>query len=445
MKKRDIVLDTPEVFVPLIEPGKRYRGAYGGRASGKSHFFAERLVEEALSSPGERAGEGLRAVCVREVQRTLSASSKLLIEDKIRRLGLGSRFKVYEDRIKAPGDGLLIFQGMQNHTAESVKSLEGFRVAWIDEAQAISERSLNLLRPTIQRVAGAEIWASWNPRRPTDAIDVLLRGDEQPTGSVVVRANWRDNPFRTPETDQERADCLRIDPDSYPHIWEGEYATAHKGAYFTRELSALRADGRLCSVPIDPLMTVHLFWDIGGTGSASDACSIWAVQRVGRTIGVIDYYEAVGQPLAAHVGWMHSRGYKPGSNVQLWLPHDGVQHDKVFQVTYQSELEKAGYDVTVVKNQGPGAAMARVQAVRRLLPQCAIDPRCMPGVEALGWYHERRDETRNCGLGPEHDWSSNAADSFGLSAIVMLDALATGTPSGTPARRPARQAASWRA
>jgi len=445
MKKRDIVLDTPEVFVPLIEPGKRYRGAYGGRASGKSHFFAERLVEEALSSPGERAGEGLRAVCVREVQRTLSASSKLLIEDKIRRLGLGSRFKVYEDRIKAPGDGLLIFQGMQNHTAESVKSLEGFRVAWIDEAQAISERSLTLLRPTIQRVAGAEIWASWNPRRPTDAIDVFLRGDEQPTGSVVVRANWRDNPFRTPETDQERADCLRIDPDSYPHIWEGEYATAHKGAYFTRELSALRADGRLCSVPIDPLMTVHLFWDIGGTGSASDACSIWAVQRVGRTIGVIDYYEAVGQPLAAHVAWLHSRGYKPGSNVQLWLPHDGVQHDKVFQVTYQSELEKAGYDVTVVKNQGPGAAMARVQAVRRLLPQCAIDPRCMPGVEALGWYHERRDETRNCGLGPEHDWSSNAADSFGLASIVMLDALATGTPSGTPARRPARQAASWRA
>ena len=445
MKKRDIVLDTPEVFVPLIEPGKRYRGAYGGRASGKSHFFAERLVEEALSSPGERAGEGLRAVCVREVQRTLSASSKLLIEDKIRRLGLGSRFKVYEDRIKAPGDGLLIFQGMQNHTAESVKSLEGFRVAWIDEAQAISERSLTLLRPTIQRVAGAEIWASWNPRRPTDAIDVLLRGDEQPTGSVVVRANWRDNPFRTPETDQERADCLRIDPDSYPHIWEGEYATAHKGAYFTRELSALRADGRLCSVPIDPLMTVHLFLDIGGTGSASDACSIWAVQRVGRTIGVIDYYEAVGQPLAAHVAWLHSRGYKPGSNVQLWLPHDGVQHDKVFQVTYQSELEKAGYDVTVVKNQGSGAAMARVQAVRRLLPQCAIDPRCMPGVEALGWYHERRDETRNCGLGPEHDWSSNAADSFGLASIVMLDALATGTPSGTPARRPARRAASWRA
>ena len=445
MKKRDIVLDTPEVFVPLIEPGKRYRGAYGGRASGKSHFFAERLVEEALSSPGERAGEGLRAVCVREVQRTLSASSKLLIEDKIRRLGLGARFKIYEDRIKAPGDGLLIFQGMQAHTSESVKSLEGFRVAWIDEAQAISERSLNLLRPTIQRVAGAEIWASWNPRRPTDAIDVLLRGAEQPTGSVVVRANWRDNPFRTPETDQERADCLRIDPDSYPHIWDGEYATAHKGAYFTRELSALRADGRLCSVPIDPLMTVHLFWDIGGSGATSDACSIWAVQRVGRTIGVIDYYEAAGQPLAAHVAWLHSRGYKPGANVQLWLPHDGVQHDKVFQVTYQSELEKAGYDVTVVKNQGPGAAMARVQAVRRLLPQCAIDPRCMPGVEALGWYHERRDETRNCGLGPEHDWSSHAADSFGLAAIVMLDALATGSPNGTPARRPARQAASWRA
>lgn len=444
MGKRDIPLLTPEVFEPLLEPGKRYRGAHGGRASGKSHFFAELIVEQALSSPGDNSGEGLRAVCVREVQRTLSASSKLLIEDKIRRLNLGKRFRIYEDRIKTPGDGLLIFQGMQSHTAESVKSLEGFRVAWIDEAQAISERSLDLLRPTIQRVAGAEIWASWNPRRPTDAIDVLLRGVEQPTGSVVVRANWRDNPFRTPETDQERADCLRIDPDSYPHIWEGEYATAHKGAYFTRELSALRAEGRLCAVPVDPLMTVHLFWDIGGTGAAADACSIWALQRVGRTIGVIDYYEAVGQPLAAHVAWMHTKGYKPGSNVQLWLPHDGVQHDKVYQVTYQSELEKTGYDVTVVKNQGAGAAMARVQAVRRLLPQCAIDPRCTPGIEALGWYHEKRDENRNCGLGPEHDWSSHAADAFGLGAIVMLDALATGAPSGTPARPAQRRQANWR-
>lgn len=80
-----------------------------------------------------------------------------------RRLNLGKRFRIYEDRIKTPGNGLLIFQGMQSHTAESVKSLEGFRVAWIDEAQAISERSLELLRPTIQRVAGAKIWASWKP------------------------------------------------------------------------------------------------------------------------------------------------------------------------------------------------------------------------------------------------------------------------------------------
>lgn len=143
------------------------------------------------------------------------------------------------------------------------------------------------------------------------------------------------------------------DPNSYPHIWEGEFATAHKGAYFTRELAALRA-GRLCAVPADPLMTVHLPWDIGGTGAAADACSIWALQRVGRTIGVINYSETVGQPLAAHVAWMHTKGYKPGANVQLWLPHNGVQHNKVYQVTYQSELEKAGYDVTVVRNSGGG-------------------------------------------------------------------------------------------
>lgn len=148
-------IPTARVFEPLLAPA-RYKGVYGGRGSGKSHFFGEMLVETC------QAERGTLAVCIREAQRTLAQSSKRLIESKIAALGIGSGFKLFNDKIETPGDGLIIFRGMQDHTAESIKSLEGFRIAWIDEAQTLSGRSLALLRPTI-RAENSELWASWNP------------------------------------------------------------------------------------------------------------------------------------------------------------------------------------------------------------------------------------------------------------------------------------------
>jgi Phage terminase large subunit len=146
-------IPTAKIFEPLLAPA-RYKGLYGGRGSGKSHFFGELLVETC------QAERGTLAVCIREAQRTLAQSSKRLIEGKISALGLGHGFKVFSDKIETPGDGLVIFRGMQDHTSESIKSLEGFRIAWIDEAQTLSGRSLSLLRPTI-RAARSELWASW--------------------------------------------------------------------------------------------------------------------------------------------------------------------------------------------------------------------------------------------------------------------------------------------
>src|ERR1700722_16220440 len=121
----------PAVFEPLLAPS-RYKGAYGGRGSGKSHFFGEQLIEDCLCEPG------MLAVCIREVQKSLAQSSKRLIEDKIKAFGVEASFRIFKDKIETPGDGLIIFQGMADHTAESIKSLEGFQRAWIDEAQNLS-------------------------------------------------------------------------------------------------------------------------------------------------------------------------------------------------------------------------------------------------------------------------------------------------------------------
>jgi len=408
-------IPTARIFQPLLAPA-RDKAAHGGRGSGKSHFFAGMLIEDSLAEPGEAAGEGLRSVCIREVQKDLAQSSKALIEAKLASFNLGEAdgFKVFRDVITTPGDGIIIFKGMQDYTADSIKSLENFKRAWWEEAQGATQHSINLLRPTIREV-GAQRWWSFNPRRKIDPVDVMFRGDEKPTGAVVVQANWRDNPWFTSELEQERQDFLRTQPDQYEHVWEGGYVTVSAGAYFAKDLAKARLDGRIGHVAADPLMTIRAYWDIGGTGAKADATAIWVVQFVGTQVRVLDYYEAVGQPLAAHLNWLRSKDYAAALCV---LPHDGAAHDKIARTTYEGAIREAGFNVRVVPNQGAGAAMQRVEAARRLFPSIHFNEKpCSAGLDALGWYHEKRDESRNIGLGPEHDWSSHGADAFGLMCM----------------------------
>lgn len=217
-------IETPRAYAPLLSPS-RYKGAFGGRGSGKSHFFAERMAELT-------AFDEMRCVCIREVQKSLDQSVKLLLEDKIQKLGLGHYFKVTDRYIEGRRNkSLITFQGMQNHTAESIKSLEGYDIAWVEEAQSLSSRSLELLRPTIRKdeypvgfpLKTSELWFSWNPRFATDPVDNLLRGDDLPPNSIVVNVNYEDNPW-FPKILQEEMEYDRSrDPDAYEHIWLGGY------------------------------------------------------------------------------------------------------------------------------------------------------------------------------------------------------------------------------
>lgn len=206
-------INTPRAFLPLLAPS-RYKGAKGGRGSGKSHFFAELAVEEGIR-------EKIDMVCLREHQKSLQFSVKKLLETKIESMNAGDYFTVQDKRILSKQGGVTIFDGMQNHTADSIKSLEGFDRAWFEEAQRASQRSLDLLRPTIRK-PGSELWFSWNPENETDPVDVLLCG-EAPPGTTVVSVTYRDNPW-FPETlmgeveyDQKR------DPDKFAHVWLGGY------------------------------------------------------------------------------------------------------------------------------------------------------------------------------------------------------------------------------
>lgn len=221
---RTLQIQTPRVFAPLLKPS-RYKGAYGGRGSAKSHFFAESVVEWATYRSGSRI------VCIREIQLSLKQSVKRLLEDKLDHYNLGTSdgFRVKEAEIETPGNGVIIFQGMQNHNSDTIKSLEGFDLAWFEEAQSASDRSLTLLRPTIRKDPtekqpwGSEIWFSWNPRSPKDPVDKFLRGPHPHPKAVVVQANFRDNPWFPQVLREEMEYDREHDKEKYEHVWLGGY------------------------------------------------------------------------------------------------------------------------------------------------------------------------------------------------------------------------------
>lgn len=209
-------LQTPRWAKPLVTADDaRYLGAYGGRGSGKSWLFAEMLIERCVTQKTD-------AVCVREVQKSLAQSVKKLLEAKIEQMGVAPFFEVQQAEIKSRNGGTIIFQGMQNHTADSIKSLEGFDIAWVEEAQSVSQFSLDILRPTIRK-PGSQLWFTWNPRFETDPIERLLRGPKPPDKTVIVQVNYSDNPWFPAVLRDEMEYDKRRDPDKYLHVWKGDY------------------------------------------------------------------------------------------------------------------------------------------------------------------------------------------------------------------------------
>ena len=251
-------IPTAEVFEPLLHPA-RYKGAWGGRGSGKSHFFADLWLDESVR-------EKLDFVCIREVQKDLQHSVKRLLELKIEAFNAGYYFDVQDKKIDSKLGGLTIFQGMQDHTAESIKSLEDFDRAWVEEAQALSQRSLDLLRPTIRK-PGSQLWFGWNPKQETDPVDALLRGENPPPGAVVVKATFSDNPWFPEELRKEMEyDRLR-DPEKFQHIWLGGYETNSETRVFRNwkveefevDKQAVKRQGADWGYSIDPTTLVQCY------------------------------------------------------------------------------------------------------------------------------------------------------------------------------------------
>jgi len=213
---------TPRWAKPLLEPA-RYKGAKGGRSSGKSHFFAEALVELLVVNPDTQW------VCIREIQKSLKFSAKKLVESKIEAMGVGGLFEVTREEVRRiGGKGFVIFQGMQDHTADSIKSLEGFDGCWVEEAQSLSHRSIELLIPTIRK-PGSELWFSWNPDQPDDAVEQHFADNADAT---LVHVNYADNPWLPEEMAKLAEWQRRKDYERFAHIWLGGFNTKSEAQVF---------------------------------------------------------------------------------------------------------------------------------------------------------------------------------------------------------------------
>jgi len=406
-------IELPPKLIPVFVGKARYRGAYGGRGSGKTRSFAKMAALKAyeLSMRGET---GL-IVIGREYQNTLVNSSLAEIKAAIDcESWLARHFDLTDRGIKTK-DGRIAFAfvGLR-HNLNSIKSKAKIHLLWVDEAETISEAAWAKAIPTV-REEGSEIWVTWNPERKTSATHQRFRVNP-PAGAKIVQLNWRDNPWFPAVLAAQRREDRDRRPDHYAHIWEGDFVSAIDGAYFAKSLSQAREEGRVGHLSRDLLLPIRAFWDIGGTGARADSTAIWIAQFVAHEIRVLHYYEAQGQPLAVHVDWLRAQGYEQALMV---LPHDGRTHDRVHNASFENALWAAGFDVTIIPNQGIGAARARIEAARRLFPQIWFDEdKTAAGLEALQNYHEKRDVNRNIGLGPAHDWASHGADAFGLMCVA---------------------------
>jgi phage terminase large subunit len=225
------ILEIPVAacFEPLLEH-RRYKGARGGRGAAKSWFFAGRVIEDTLY-------QHTRVACVREFQASIKDSVKVLLEDTIRGFGLSDAYRSTETEIVGPNESLIIFRGLnspgtgRSGTAMTMKSLEGFGRCWVEEAQTISARSLELLTPTF-RAPGSELWFSWNPNKATDPVDTFFRVNKGDPDVISVHVSYHDNPWFPEDLRSDMERDRRRDPDKYAHVWLGEYQQQSEARVF---------------------------------------------------------------------------------------------------------------------------------------------------------------------------------------------------------------------
>lgn len=203
-------ITIPPKFQGLLNPA-RYKIYYGGRGAAKSWSIARVLVKRASKEP-------LRILCTREFQSSINDSVYRLICDQIHEANLDEFFEITQTSITSTAGAQFIFKGLRRSINE-IKSMEGIDIAWVEEAQTISNNSWQILIPTIRK-EGSQIWISFNPEEETDPTYQRFVVNTPPN-SIKEKVGWEDNPHLPATLEAERLYMLQVDPEAYEHVWGG--------------------------------------------------------------------------------------------------------------------------------------------------------------------------------------------------------------------------------
>ena len=421
-----ISLQIPEAFDFLFEP-HRYKVAYGGRGSAKSESFARALLVQGIQ-------EKQLTLCTREFQVSIQDSVHRLLSETIFNNGMADQYEVLQSVVRHRSNGSeFIFKGLRHNITE-IKGLQGVKRVWAEEGENISDRSWEILIPTI-RAPGSEIWVSFNPKNPTDPTYKRFVANP-PEDAVVRKVSWEDNPFFPDVLNKERLRLLKDDPEAYEHIWNGNFDTRKSGAVFAKQLKLARDEQRIARVPWDPSSEVFTAWDLG----FGDATAIWWLQFVGRELRWLGYYENAGEQLDHYAGIMKAKPYnymKRGA----YLPHDGG-HGNIRGGSVTDQLTAMGVSNQVLAREqdiNPG-----IELLRQTIAFSAFDSvKCADGITALESYGYEWDEDRGIFKSkPRHDWSSHAASAARYAALAA-STLKAGLMSKMPEKKRMQTGTGW--
>lgn len=382
----------------LFEP-HRYKIAYGGRGSAKSWSFARALLLQGIEQP-------LRTGCFREVQKSIKDSVHKLLADQIASMNAGWHYEVLDHEIRGKNGGEFLFAGLASHTVDSIKSYEGLDRAWVEEAHSVAKRSWDVLIPTIRK-PGSEIWATMNPELETDDSYQRLIA-HPPPDSVVVHMNYNDNPWFSAELEAERLHCLETDPEGYKNIWLGQCKPAVSGAIWYEEVAKAQEEGRICNVPYDPMLKVHVVLDLGW----NDAMAIALVQQHASELRIIEYIEDSHRTLDSYSAQLREKKYNWGT---LYLPHDGRNKDFKTGKSAEEIMRALGWDVAITPNM---AVEDGIRLTRMTFNRMFFDAKKAVGlVECAKRYRRSINQQTNEPGQPMHDKWSHGADCLRYVAV----------------------------
>jgi len=400
-------IQIPDKLVPVFEGNARYRGAYGGRGSGKTRTFA--LMTAIRGYQWGNSGRTGQILCGREFQNSLDDSSLEEIKQAIKAVPFLDKYYECGERYIRSRDGNIhyVFVGLRK-SLDAIKSKARILLAWVDEAENVSDMAWQKLIPTV-REQESEIWVTWNPESKYSATHQRFR-ENPPAGAKIVSLNWSDNNWFPKVLSDERLHDKETRPDFYDHIWEGEFLTFSEGAYYSAEMREAKAEGRIREVKYNPAKGVITAWDLG----IGDSTSIWFAQFIGTEVHLIDYYEASGVGLDHYAKILQDKGYVYDQHI---LPHDVRVKELGSGMSRLEVLADLGIRQVEIAPQL--AIDDGIQAVRSMLTRCWFDEvKSEKGIDCLVNYSRDWDENgKTWRLRPRHDWASHGADAFRYLAI----------------------------